>query len=409
MNRRRGHSSDSSAISPAVSSRPPTSLSSDAHTCSSGESSATVTYTPEAVDGGDRDVAVLVGLGCAAEQFRQSADTQVDQLLPFLARDGEQAVEADRAVVCVVLGHRVLPVGADAGGTASTHEPRGSPRPGPGEGRVPVTDHRDTPAAGPAICLHTERHAAPPARESTERSSMTTPEGKGTLEGKVAFVTGAGQGVGQGVAFALAREGASIAVTGRTEAKLVDTVDRIRAIGGTAEPILCDIADTARISAAIETTVEVFGGVDILVNNASLNPLGPLLGLTSELMAKAYASGPIAALHAMQAVYPIMKERGGGNIVNMVSSAAVRWDTSGYGGYASVKEALRSLTRTAASEWGAGQHPGQRRRPPHALSPPDCSGGRRTVRRKPPSSSRAFRCVVSATARTTSDARSRGS
>ncbi|MFD6673741.1 SDR family NAD(P)-dependent oxidoreductase [Rhodococcus zopfii] len=197
---------------------------------------------------------------------------------------------------------------------------------------------------------------------------MTTPEGKGTLEGKVAFVTGAGQGVGQGVAFALAREGASIAVTGRTEAKLVDTVDRIRAIGGTAEPILCDIADTARISAAIETTVEVFGGVDILVNNASLNPLGPLLGLTSELMAKAYASGPIAALHAMQAVYPIMKERGGGNIVNMVSSAAVRWDTSGYGGYASVKEALRSLTRTAASEWGP-DNIRVNAVAPHALSP----------------------------------------
>lgn len=125
----------------------------------------------------------------------------------------------------------------------------------------------------------------------------------GTLEGKVAFITGAGQGVGQGVAFALAREGASIAVTGRTEAKLVDTVDQIRAFGGTAEPILCEITDTEQITTAINKTVEVFGGLDILVNNASLNPIGPLLGLTSELMAKAYASGPIAALHAMQVAY----------------------------------------------------------------------------------------------------------
>lgn len=190
----------------------------------------------------------------------------------------------------------------------------------------------------------------------------------GTLDGKVAFITGAGQGVGQGVAFALAREGAAIAVTGRTESKLVDTVEQIRGFGGVAEPIVCDISDTEQITAAVEQTVERLGGVDILVNNASLNPLGPVLDLTPELMTKAYASGPIASLHAMQVVYPIMKQRGGGSIVNMVSSAAVRWDMSGYGGYASVKEALRSLTRAAAAEWGVD---GIRVNAvaPHAMSP----------------------------------------
>ncbi|MEE2061216.1 SDR family NAD(P)-dependent oxidoreductase [Rhodococcus artemisiae] len=190
----------------------------------------------------------------------------------------------------------------------------------------------------------------------------------GTLDGKVAFITGAGQGVGQGVAFALAREGAAVAVTGRTESKLVDTVEQIRGFGGVAEPIACDISDTEQITAAVEQTVERLGGVDILVNNASLNPLGPVLDLTPELMTKAYASGPIASLHAMQAVHPIMKHRGGGSIVNMVSSAAVRWDMSGYGGYASVKEALRSLTRAAAAEWGVD---GIRVNAvaPHAMSP----------------------------------------
>jgi NAD(P)-dependent dehydrogenase (short-subunit alcohol dehydrogenase family) len=190
----------------------------------------------------------------------------------------------------------------------------------------------------------------------------------GTLDGKVAFITGAGQGVGQGIAFALAREGAAVAVTGRTESKLVETVEHIRGFGGTAEPITCDISDTEQITAAVEKTVEAFGGVDILVNNASLNPLGPVLDLTPDLMMKAYQSGPVASLHAMQTVYPIMKQRGGGSIVNMVSSAAVRWDMSGYGGYASVKEALRSLTRAAAAEWGAD---GIRVNAvaPHALSP----------------------------------------
>ncbi|NLV79475.1 MAG: SDR family oxidoreductase [Rhodococcus sp.] len=190
----------------------------------------------------------------------------------------------------------------------------------------------------------------------------------GTADGKIAFITGAGQGVGQGIAFALAREGAAVAVAGRTESKLVDTVETIRGFGGVAEPIVCDVADHAQITDAIERTVEVLGGVDILVNNASLNPRGPLLELTPDVMEKAYRSGPLAALHAMRLVHPIMKARGGGSIVNMVTSAAVRWDTSGYGGYASVKEALRSLTRTAASEWGVD---GIRVNAvaPHALSP----------------------------------------
>jgi NAD(P)-dependent dehydrogenase (short-subunit alcohol dehydrogenase family) len=190
----------------------------------------------------------------------------------------------------------------------------------------------------------------------------------GKLDSKVALITGAGQGVGQGVAFALAREGAAIAVLGRTEAKLVETVEKIRGFGGAAEAVVCDIADTAEITEAVERTVELLGRVDILVNNASLNPLGPLLDLTPSLMEKAYRTGPIAALHAMQTVYPLMKARGGGSIVNMVSSAAVRWDMSGYGGYASVKEALRSLSRTAAAEWGVD---GIRVNAvaPHALSP----------------------------------------
>ncbi len=190
----------------------------------------------------------------------------------------------------------------------------------------------------------------------------------GKLDGKVALITGAGQGIGQGVALALAREGAAVAVIGRTESKLDDTVRRIREAGGTAEPLPCDIADLDQITATVERTAELLGGVDILVNNASLNPLGPVLDLTAKVMEKAYRTGPVAAMHAMQTVYPLMKARGGGSIVNMVSSAAVRWDMSGYGGYASVKEALRSLTRAAASEWGVD---GIRVNAvaPHAMSP----------------------------------------
>lgn len=107
----------------------------------------------------------------------------------------------------------------------------------------------------------------------------------GKLDGKVALITGAGQGVGQGVAFALAKEGASVAVAGRTESKLVVTCNEIAERGGRAEPVLMDIADADSITGAVARTVELFGGVDILINNASLNPLGNVLDLTPERLA----------------------------------------------------------------------------------------------------------------------------
>ncbi|WP_430331688.1 SDR family NAD(P)-dependent oxidoreductase [Rhodococcus sp. ACT016] len=190
----------------------------------------------------------------------------------------------------------------------------------------------------------------------------------GKLEGKVALITGAGQGVGQGVAFALAKEGARIAVSGRTESKLIDTCEAIAAFGGVAEPVVADVSDADDITRAVDTTAALFGGVDILINNASLNPLGPINDLKPEVLERAYNSGPVATLRTMQACYPYMKERGGGAIVNMVSSVAVRWDASGYGGYASVKEAVRALTRAAACEWGV-DNIRVNAVAPHAMSP----------------------------------------
>ncbi len=190
----------------------------------------------------------------------------------------------------------------------------------------------------------------------------------GTLDGKVALITGAGQGVGQGIAFALAKEGATIAALGRTEAKVVETCRLVAEIGGRAEPITCDVSKRDQLEPAVDRVVELFGGVDILINNANFSPLGPLLELDPHYLEKALAVGPVATLCLMKLCHPHMIARGGGSIVNLVSSAAVRWDTSNYGAYAAAKEAMRSLTRTAASEWGKD---GIRVNAvaPHALSP----------------------------------------
>lgn len=190
----------------------------------------------------------------------------------------------------------------------------------------------------------------------------------GTLDGKVAIVTGAGQGVGQGIALALAGEGAAVAVLGRTEAKLTDTCALIQERGSTALAVPIDVLKTDEIPGAVATVVAELGGVDILVNNAYSGAHGRLLDLTDRQFQKGFVSGPFAAFAFMKACHPEMVKRGGGQIINLVTSAMVRWDPTTYGAYAAAKQALRSLSRTAASEWGADQIR-VLAVAPHALSP----------------------------------------
>lgn len=175
----------------------------------------------------------------------------------------------------------------------------------------------------------------------------------GILEGKVAIVTGAGQGVGEGIALALAKEGAAIVASGRTEAKLAKTCDKIDRIGCRAVPIAGDLCRPDDIQMTVEQTLSLFGGIDILVNNAQIVHNYPLDEIDDGMFAEVFDSGPFATFRFMKAVRPYMKARGGGNIINLASSAPVRWDARGYGVYAAAKQAIRSLTRAAAHEWAA--------------------------------------------------------
>jgi len=190
----------------------------------------------------------------------------------------------------------------------------------------------------------------------------------GSLEGKVAVVTGAGQGVGQGIALALATEGASIAVLGRTPQKLEAACERLRARGVEAEPFPCDVMDTDRVPALLDGVADRFGGIDILVNNAYSGAYGPLLSLSDTEFQRGFRSGPFATFAFMKASHPHLKRRGGGVIVNLVTSAMVRWDLRTYGAYAAAKVAIRSLTRTAANEWGP-DNIRVNAVAPHAMSP----------------------------------------
>jgi len=172
----------------------------------------------------------------------------------------------------------------------------------------------------------------------------------GFLDGKTALVTGAGQGVGQGIAYALAGEGARLAVAGRTLDKLEASCAEIRRRGGEAEPFLCDVTEKEQIDRLVAAVIERFGGLQILVNNAQLVPLGPVLSITDEAFLDGVVSGPLASLRLMRACHPYLK--GDGVVINLGTAASLRQDTGGYGAYAAVKEATRSLTRAAACEWG---------------------------------------------------------
>lgn len=172
------------------------------------------------------------------------------------------------------------------------------------------------------------------------------------LTGKVAIVTGAGQGVGRGIALALARAGAAVAVVGRRLENTKAVVVEIERLGVRATAFQCDVKDGAAIETLVADVFSQFGGIDILVNNAQEVPLGPLLSIEDAAFQAGFASGPLATLRLMKACHPHLKRSGSGVVVNLATSAAVRWDMSGYGAYAAVKEATRILTRAAAAEWG---------------------------------------------------------
>ena len=173
----------------------------------------------------------------------------------------------------------------------------------------------------------------------------------GTLDGKVAIVTGGGQGVGRGIALAFAAAGATVVIAGRTVQKCETVAGEIEAAGGTALALACDVKDLAQVERCVAATIERFGTVDIMVNNAQEVPRGLLLSVADEDFAAGWESGPLATLRFMRACHPHLV--GGGVIINLGSRSGVKSHPVGAGAYAAVKEAIRSLTRAAAVEWAA--------------------------------------------------------
>jgi 2-hydroxycyclohexanecarboxyl-CoA dehydrogenase len=179
---------------------------------------------------------------------------------------------------------------------------------------------------------------------------MTTHK-TGKLSGKVAIVTGAGQGGGMGAALALAEEGAAVVLFGRTLAKVERVAAEIAGRNGQAVAFAGDVTVEADLNAAIDLAVGRFGRLDILVNAAQSPEMrnAPLLEITADVVAELWTSGAAATLAFMRLVHPHMARVGGGSIVNFGSGA--QFGPKHYGVYAGVKAAIQAISRAAALEW----------------------------------------------------------
>lgn len=172
------------------------------------------------------------------------------------------------------------------------------------------------------------------------------------LENKVVIITGTSSGIGKQTAIRFAEEGAKLAICARREEALAETTRLVKEVGGEVIAKAIDITNLEALEALVKETVDTFGRVDVLVNNAVKGDLPtPLMEYTDEDLRASIETNFVAPWHLMRLCYPIMKKQGGGSIVNICSTAGTM-GLEGFACYASTKEALRGLSRVAAHEWG---------------------------------------------------------
>jgi NAD(P)-dependent dehydrogenase (short-subunit alcohol dehydrogenase family) len=182
----------------------------------------------------------------------------------------------------------------------------------------------------------------------------THPTSRGLLANKIAFITGAGRGIGAASALLFAREGASVMLASRTESELRSVVEEIRAAGGTADYVVTDLGDAASIQNAVRAVVERYGRLDIAFNNAGTAiPPGPLVDMDEshfdQINTINYKGVWLAMREEIKAIRATARR---GAILNNSSVGSLAGNPT-LGAYGAAKRAINSLTETAAIECGA--------------------------------------------------------
>ncbi len=170
--------------------------------------------------------------------------------------------------------------------------------------------------------------------------------------GKIALVTGGGRGIGAEIARTLAREGATIAVSARTESEVRKVVDEIRAAGGHARYFIADLSKAEEAGTLVAKVQAAVGPIDFLINNAGIAGSAPVIKQTLDEWNRIFAINVTATFLCTQAVLPGMIDRGFGRIVN-IASVAARFGARYIAAYASSKHAVLGFTRCVAAEVAA--------------------------------------------------------
>jgi len=170
-----------------------------------------------------------------------------------------------------------------------------------------------------------------------------------SLQGKIALVTGASRGLGEGVARALAADGAAVMLLARNGDLAQQVASEIVAGGGEAEALACDVSDYPSVERAVADTRQRLGGLDILVNNAGvIEPIAEIAASDPAIWARSIQINLIGAYYVVRAVLDGMLQ-GGGTIINVSSGAAYR-PLEGWSSYCAGKAGLAMLTRSLVLE-----------------------------------------------------------
>ena len=176
--------------------------------------------------------------------------------------------------------------------------------------------------------------------------------------GKVALVTGAGcvgpgWGNGRAIAVALAREGAVVLGADRNPDSVAETAERIAAEGGRFEPATCDVTDSAVVARLVADAAARHGRIDVLVNNVGGSAAGGPVEMAEEVWDLQIDTNLKSVFLTCKHVIPVMERQGGGAIVNLASTSAIRWTGAAQVAYAASKAGVIQLSRVVAVQYAA--------------------------------------------------------